>query len=135
MLLIYHNLYTKGADLLKYIYQLSIILLISALGELLRYIIPLPIPASIYGLVLMFIALAAGIIKLEKIEKVSDFLLEIMPIAFIPGGVGLITAWDSLQNMLIPAIIITIVTTVLVIGITGRITQILVKIKRSSNNE
>ncbi len=115
---------------MKYVYQFSVILLISALGELMKYLIPLPIPASIYGLVLMLIALMTGIIKLEKIEATADFLLEIMPIAFIPGGIALMTAWDSLKNMLIPALIITVVTTVLVIGITGVITQSMIRQKK-----
>lgn len=112
---------------MKYVYQFSVILLISALGELLKYLIPLPIPASIYGLVLMLAALMTGVIKLKKVEAASDFLLEIMPIAFIPGGVALLTAWDSLKNMLVPALVITIVTTVFVIGVTGTITQLMIK--------
>ena len=90
---------------MKYIYQFAIILLVSALGELLKYFIPLPIPASIYGLVLMLIALMTGIIKLEKIEATADFLLEIMTIVFIPGGVGLITAWEPIKAMLVPAML------------------------------
>lgn len=114
---------------LKYVYQFSVILLISALGELLKYFIPLPVPASIYGLALMLIALITGIIKLDRIETVSDFLLEIMPIAFIPGGVGLITAWDSLKEILLPTIIITIATTVIVIGVTGVVTQFMINSK------
>lgn len=111
---------------MRYVYQFSVILLISALGELLRHFIPLPIPASIYGLVLMLAALVTGAVKLEKVEAVSDFLLEIMPIAFIPGGVGLITSWDALSGMLVPALVITVVTTFFVIGITGRVTQLMI---------
>lgn len=120
---------------MKYLYQFSIILLISALGELMKYFIPLPVPASIYGLLLMLIALLAGIIKLEKIEKTADFLLEIMGIAFIPGGVGLITSWGALQEMLIPAIVITILTTILAIGITGVVTQLMIRLKGDKGNE
>lgn len=112
---------------MKYVYQFSVILLISAIGELLKYFIPLPIPASIYGLVLMLVALMTGVIKLSKVEAVSDFLLEIMPIAFIPGGVALLTAWDSLKDMLIPALIITVITTFFVIGVTGTVTQLMIR--------
>lgn len=118
---------------LKYVYQFSVILLISALGELLKYFIPLPIPASIYGLILMFIALICGIIKLDKVEAISDFLLEIMPLAFIPGGVALITSWDALKNMLLPALIIIAATTVLIISITGTVTQLLIKIRKKKS--
>ena len=114
---------------MKYIYQFAIILLVSALGELLKYFIPLPIPASIYGLVLMLIALMTGIIKLEKIEATADFLLEIMTIVFIPGGVGLITAWEPIKAMLVPAMVIIIVTSVLMIGVTGAVTQFMIHLK------
>lgn len=114
---------------MKYIYQFAIILLVSALGELLKYFIPLPIPASIYGLVLMLIALMTGIIKLEKIEATADFLLEIMTIVFIPGGVGLITAWEPIKAMLVPAMVIIIVTSVLMIGVTGSVTQFMIHLK------
>ena len=114
---------------MKYIYQSAIILLVSALGELLKYFIPLPIPASFYGLVLMLIALMTGIIKLEKIEATADFLLEIMTIVFIPGGVGLITAWEPIKAMLVPAMVIIIVTSVLMIGVTGSVTQFMIHLK------
>ena len=114
---------------MKYIYQFAIILLVSALGELLKYFIPLPIPASIYGLVLMLIALMTGIIKLEKIEATADFLLEIMTIVFIPGGVGLITAWEPIKAMLVPAMVIIIATSVLMIGVTGAVTQLMIHLK------
>ena len=114
---------------MKYIYQFAIILLVSALGELLKYFIPLPIPASIYGLVLMLIALMTRIIKLEKIEATADFLLDIMTIVFIPGGVGLITAWEPIKAMLVPAMVIIIVTSVLMIGVTGSVTQIMIHLK------
>lgn len=114
---------------MKYIYQFAIILLVSALGELLKYFIPLPIPASIYGLVLMLIALMTGIIKLEKIEATADFLLDIMTIVFIPGGVGLITAWEPIKAMLVPAMVIIIATSVLMIGVTGAVTQLMIHLK------
>lgn len=117
---------------MKYLQQFSIILLISVLGELMKYLIPLPVPASIYGLLLMLIALVTGLIKTEHIENTSDFLLEIMGVAFIPGGVGLITSWDSLKNMLVPALVITVAVTVLTIGVTGIITQITIRFRRKN---
>lgn len=117
---------------MKYLQQFSVILLISTLGELLKYLIPLPIPASIYGLLLMLIALITGLIKTEHIESTSDFLLEIMGVAFIPGGVGLITSWGSLKNMLVPALVITVAVTVLTIGVTGVVTQSIIRLRRKN---
>lgn len=117
---------------MKYIYQLLIILLVSFVGELFRYFIPLPIPASIYGLVIMLVLLCTGIIKLEQIEKTSDFLIEIMPLMFIPGGVGLVTIWADLKQMLLPVIVICMVSTVFVMAVTGKVTEFVMKRKRGN---
>lgn len=58
---------------MKYIKQFGIILLISFLGEILRAVIPLPIPASIYGLVLMLAALMTHLLPLEAVQDSESF--------------------------------------------------------------
>ena len=68
---------------MKYLRQFLLILFISFLGELLKYFLPLPIPASIYGMVILFIGLLSGIIKLDAVKDVGKFLIEIMPVMFI----------------------------------------------------
>ena len=102
---------------MKYIYQLFIILVVTFVGELLHYFIPIPVPASIYGL----------IIKLEHVERTSDFLIEIMPLMFIPGGVGLVTAWGDLKDMMLPVVVITIISTIVVMAVTGKATELIMK--------
>ena len=79
---------------MKYVRQLLIILFVSFFGELLKYIIPLSIPASIYGMVLLFLALELKILKVSDIKETSNFLIEIMPLMFVPG-VGLLDSWGS----------------------------------------
>lgn len=108
---------------MKLLRQFLIIACISLLGEVLRAIIPLPIPASVYGLVLLFAALMTGVIRLEQIKTAADFLIAIMPVMFIPAAVGLLGAWESLQPVLVPVCVITAVSTVFVMGVTGRVTQ------------
>lgn len=120
---------------MKYLNQFLIIMSISFLGELLNQVIPLPVPASIYGLILMLIALSTKIIPLEKVETVGNFMLDIMPIMFIPGGVGLLTAWDSMQKMIIPFTVITILTTVIVMVVSGHATQTIIRIKKRKEKE
>lgn len=115
---------------MKYVKQFAIILGISLIGELLKYCIPLPIPASIYGLVILFAGLMTGIIKLEMVKDAAKFLIEIMPIMFVPAGVGLLESWGILQNMLIPAIVITVVSTVIVMVVSGRVTQFMLRRKK-----
>lgn len=114
---------------MKYIQEFLIIILVSFVGELLNLLIPLPIPASVYGLVIMFSLLALKIIKLENVKTTSKFLIEIMPLMFIPAGVGLMTSFASLKPILLEVTIITIITTILVMVVTGVIADLLVKNK------
>lgn len=115
---------------MKYLKQFLIIIIISFLGEILKYLIGIPIPASIYGMILMFLALAFKIIKVSQIKEVSAFLIEIMPIMFVPAGVGLIASWDALKPILLQIIVITVITTVLVMGIAGGVTQSIIRGER-----
>lgn len=112
---------------MKFLKQCGIILFFSFLGEILNALIPLPVPASVYGLVLMLLALQTGVVKLEHVKETAGFFIEIMPVMFIPAGVGLITSWDVLKPMGIPVITITILTTIIVMAVTGIVTQILIR--------
>ncbi len=122
---------------MRYICQFLIILSVSFIGEMLNYFIPLPIPASIYGLLLMLLLLCARVIKLCQIEKTADFLLEIMPLMFIPGGVGLVTAWADLKPIIVPVSVILVAVTVIVMAVTGKTCELVMRTdrKRGKKNE
>lgn len=117
---------------MKYMKQFCIIMGISFLGELLKYFLPFPIPASIYGLVLMLAALMSGIVKLKEVEAAGDFLIETMPMMFIPAGVGLMNEWDALSDIWLPFLVIIAVTTVVVMGVTGRVTQGIIRLDQKN---
>ena len=119
--------------LMKYLKQFLIILSVCCVGELIKYFVPLPIPSSIYGLVLMLILLLTKVVRLEQVKDAADFLIEIMPVMFIPSTVGLIASWDVLQPVLVPFCIITIITTFVVMITTGKITDTLVKRKEKKD--
>ena len=108
---------------MKFLKQFSIILTFTFIGELLNYLLPLPIPASIYGIVLLFVCLCFNIIPLEAVKDTGKFLIEIMPVMFIPAAAGLLNSWDIIKSSLVNYGIITILSTVIVMGITGRTTQ------------
>lgn len=112
---------------MKYVRQFLLILAITFLGEILKAIIPLQIPAGIYGLLLLFIFLMTGVIKLSQVKETADFLIEIMPIMFIPAAVGLLDTWDVLQPVWIKLMIITLISTVLVMGVSGLVTQFVMR--------
>lgn len=108
---------------MKYLKQLLIILIFTFAGEILHYVVPLQIPASIYGLVLLFAALVLGFIKLPQVEETAKLLIEVMPLMFIPAGVALLESWGDLKPILIPVAVIMVVSTVLVMGVSGKVTQ------------
>ncbi len=112
---------------MKYVRQLLIILFISFLGEVCKYLLPFPIPASIYGLLLLFTALMTGILKLSSIKETAGFLIEIMPLMFIPAGAGLIDAWDALRPICVQIVVIMVVSTIVVMIVSGHVTQFVMR--------
>ena len=112
---------------MKYLRQFLIILAISFIGELLNRLLPLPVPASIYGMAILFICLCTGIIKLDSVKETGNFLIEVMPVMFIPAGVGLMASWGVLKPMLIPVSIITVVAIITVMAVTGRVSQMIIR--------
>lgn len=112
---------------MKYLRQFLIILAISFIGELLNRLLPLPVPASIYGMAILFVCLCTGIIKLDSVKETGNFLIEVMPVMFIPAGVGLMASWGVLKPMLIPVSIITVVAIVTVMAVTGRVSQMIIR--------
>ena len=89
--------------------------------------LPLPVPASIYGMVILFVCLLTGLVKLESVRETGKFLIEIMPLMFIPAGVGLMVSWNTLRPLLIPVAIITIVTIITVMIVSGHTAQFVLK--------
>jgi len=104
---------------MKYVKEFGIILIVSLVGELLNYFLPLPVPASIYGLALMFLCLMLGIIKLSDVHDTACFL--------IPPAVGLMASWDVIQANLVAYLVIATVTTIVVMAVSGLVTQAVLK--------
>lgn len=108
---------------MKYLKQLLIILGISFLGELLKYFLPLPIPASIYGMVILFALLLSGALPLSAVRETGNLLVAVMPVMFIPAGVGLMASWDILRPLLLPVVVITVAVLVIVMAVSGLTAQ------------
>lgn len=118
---------------MRFIRQLAIILSISFVAELMEYLIPIPVAASIYGLVLMLIGLITKVIPLHKVEEAADFLVEIMPILFVPPTVGIMASVEALQEMLVPLCVISVISTILVMVVTGRVSQRIIRKSRGAS--
>lgn len=108
---------------MKYLTQFLRILAFTLAGELLQRLVPLPIPASVYGLVLLFGALNTGLVKLEEVKDAGGFLISILPILFVSPAVGILDNWEAIRGALIPILALTLLSTVLTFGIAGRATQ------------
>lgn len=112
---------------MKYLTQFLIIMGFTLTGEVLQRIIPLPIPASVYGLVLLFLALCFGLVKLEQVKATGTFLTSILPILFVSPAVGIVEDWGLIREDLVPIVLLLVASTVLTFGISGRIAQALLK--------
>ena len=119
---------------MKYINQFLIIMTISFIGELLALTLPIPITASVYGLSIMLICLFSGIIKLKQVEDVADWLILIMPVLFVPSAVSLINVGEAILQDLLLISIVTLISTIVVMTITGKVAQTIIE-RKEKNHE
>lgn len=117
---------------MKYIFQLSIIFGISFIGELLNMLLPLPVPASVYGLVILFVLLCTKIVKLEQVETVSEYLMAIMPLFFIEPTVGIMNSYGLVKGRIVPLFIACFLSFVAVMVTTGLVSQAIIRFKQSA---
>jgi len=112
---------------MKYLTQFVIIMGFTLLGEALQRLIPLPIPASVYGLLLLFAALCLKIVKLEQVKETAGFLTSILPILFVSPAVGIVEDWALIREDLLAILLLLVASTALTFGIAGRVTQAFLK--------
>ena len=108
---------------MKHIFSLGVVLLFCLFGEIVKAVLPFPIPASIYGMVLLFIALKIKIIKLEQISNVAHYFISIMLIFFIMPAVSIMDSFSLIKNHVFEILIAIIIPTILVVIVTGLVTQ------------
>jgi holin-like protein len=108
---------------MKYVFQFARIMGFCLAGELLHAVLPLPIPAGIYGLVLLAAALLTGLVKLEQVKQTGDFLSSLFPLLFIPTVAGVMEAWDLIAGNLVPILIALVPVTWAVMAVAGSVTQ------------
>lgn len=114
----------------KYLFQFARILVFCFLGEILHAVLPLPLPSSIYGLILLLLALRLKVIQLEDVKEVGLFLTGIFPLLFVPAAAGVMELWAEMGSMLLPILLSIFPVTVLVLITSGHTTQALVRRKQ-----
>ena len=110
---------------MKYLSQFLRITAFTLAGELFQRVIPLPVPASVYGLTLLFAALCLGVVKLEQVKDAGGFLVSILPILFVSPAVGILENLGLIQGVVIPLLLLIALSTIVTFGIAGRVTQVL----------
>jgi len=120
---------------MKYLKQLAIISLVSLIAELMSYYIPLSVPASVYGLVLMVILLLTKIVKLEQVQDVADFMLSIMPFFFVAPTVSLMTSFDAIKGNVIILVGMCFVSAIAVVAVTGLVAQAIIRFKNKRKGD
>ena len=118
---------------MKYVKEVAWIMAFTFIGEALNKLLPLPIPAGVYGLVLLLAGLITGIVKLEDVETTGGFLLDTMTLMFIPAAVGIMSVTDILLPVLVPYLVIIISSTVIVMTVTGIAASLI--LRRSEKKE
>ncbi len=112
---------------MTYIKQFAIIAAMTFAGECLNMLLPLPVPASIYGMLLLFVSLQTGLLKLSQIEETADLLLGVMPIFFISPTVSLMSSIGVIKDSLIGVVVICLVSTIVVMAVTGLVSQAIIR--------
>lgn len=108
---------------MRYIKQIFWIFMFALAGEALSLLIPIAIPGSVIGMVLLFFALHFGWLKMEKVADVGNFLTANMAIFFVPAGVGLMAHLDILASIWVRLLCIIFISLVTVLTFVGRIVQ------------
>lgn len=112
---------------LKALRQLGIILIVCLLGESIHSFLKLSIPGNVIGMLILFLFLCTGIIKVTMIDRVSKFLLDHLAFFFIPAGVGIISCMPILSGKWLAFLSVCLITTIIIIGITGWTIQLYIR--------
>lgn len=121
--MMYRNFAKRGSNKVKYIFQFARITAFCLAGEILAVVLPLPIPASVYGLLLMVATLKTGVLKLDQVRETGLFLTGIFPLLFVPAAAGVVELGSQLMDLLLPAVLAIVPITALVMAVTGMVAQ------------
>ena len=108
---------------MKYLSQFLIIMGFTLAGEALQRLVPVTIPASVWGLALLFAALCLKLVKVEQIKEVGAFMISILPVMFVGPTVGIVEHWALIRPQLLAIVLLLVASTMLTFGISGGVTQ------------
>lgn len=115
------------------IYSLAILFGCLAVGEIVVYLTGIKIPSAIIGMLFLTLFLQLRWIKIEKIRSACDFIVGNMGFFFVPPGVALMLYFDIIQAQIIPIVLATLISTILVLVVTGWVHELTEKIKSNGH--
>lgn len=113
---------------MKIIKQIGIIFSICWIAQIIESMLPIDFPASVIGMIMLFLLLLTGWLKVDHIREKSDFLLSNMAFFFIPAGVSIINYFDVLKNCVLQLIFICVVSTVITFAVTAYSMKLVLKL-------
>jgi holin-like protein len=111
------------------LYQYLIIMACLFIGEFISRVVHVPIPGNVLGMIILLLALLMGVVKLEQVEKAADTLIGKLSLFFVPAGVGVMLYFDIISKYALPILGTTVISTLLVLVVTGHVTQLFIKNK------
>ena len=114
---------------MKHLYQFLVLTAFVLLGEAVRFLVPLPVPAGIWGLVLLFLALWTGVVKLGQVEGAAKFFLGILPVLFIVPAVGVMDVFADIQGALLAMIGVAMIVCIATMASTGYLADFMIWLK------
>lgn len=115
---------------MKFLFQFALISAVAFAGELIHVLIPLPVPGSVYGMILLLFLLLFKVIRLEWVEDAGEFLIGIMPILFVQPLVSIMNQFEAIAEQLVAILIMCTVVTVVVALVTGYTAQFVSRISK-----
>lgn len=117
----------KVAKTYSFLHQVLVISIILLISRIIQSLVPIPMPASVIGLVLLFILLCTGIVKLGQVESVGTALTNNIGFLFVPAGVSVINSLGVLSTSPFLILGLIIVSTILLLVCTGLVSQLIMK--------
>ncbi|CCQ92768.1 LrgA family protein [[Clostridium] ultunense Esp] len=112
---------------MKTLKEFSLILIILFTGQVLQQKYNIPVPGTILGMIILLLLLITKVLKIERIEKISNILLEHLTLFFVPSVVGIMNLFDKVKDIWVYLLIILLISTIVVILVTGLTVQVLDK--------
>ncbi|HDK2976632.1 TPA: antiholin-like murein hydrolase modulator LrgA [Staphylococcus aureus] len=118
-----------------FFHQVIVIALVLFVSKIIESFMPIPMPASVIGLVLLFVLLCTGSVKLGEVEKVGTTLTNNIGLLFVPAGISVVNSLGVISQAPFLIIGLIIVSTILLLICTGYVTQIIMKVTSRSKGD